>query len=138
MFGDFDDEIDGLPDGLPGGVNDPGFTGFYRLEYGLWHGQSAAELTGPADKLTVDVRALRTACPACNSRRPSPERPRPAHPRNPGARDAVPAQRAGRLRQRHDTGHAAANIDATRAQLGILHPLLVTRYQRPARPLQLA
>jgi hypothetical protein len=35
MFGDYDDMIDGLPFGLPGGVHDPGFTGFYRLEYGL-------------------------------------------------------------------------------------------------------
>ena len=28
----------------PSGVNDKGFTGLHRLEYGLWHGQSAAEL----------------------------------------------------------------------------------------------
>jgi high-affinity iron transporter len=33
MFGNYDDEIDGTPDGLPGGVNDPSFTGFYRIEY---------------------------------------------------------------------------------------------------------
>jgi iron uptake system component EfeO len=58
MFGPYDDEIDGTPFGLPGGVNDPGFTGFYRLEYGLWHGQSAAELTGPANQLETDVRSL--------------------------------------------------------------------------------
>src|ERR1019366_10321440 len=63
MFGGYDDEIAGTPFGLPGGVQDPGFTGFYRLEYGLWHGQSAAELTGPADKLLPDVRALSTARP---------------------------------------------------------------------------
>ena len=37
-----DDAIDGSPDGLPDGVNDPSFTGFYRIEYGLWHGQSAS------------------------------------------------------------------------------------------------
>jgi iron uptake system component EfeO len=63
MFGDYDEEIDGEPFGLPEGVRDPGFTGFYRLEYGLWHGQSAAELTGPADRLDHDVRALTTAFP---------------------------------------------------------------------------
>jgi high-affinity iron transporter len=63
MFGDYDDEIDGLPDGLPRGVNDSGFAGFYRLEYGLWHGQSAAELTGPADRLDRDVSSLEAAFP---------------------------------------------------------------------------
>ena len=73
MFGAYDDEIDGLPFGLAGGVNDPGFTGFYRLEYGLWHGQSAAELTAAANQLYVEVRALRTAWPgALNSRQPRP------------------------------------------------------------------
>jgi Phosphoesterase family/Imelysin len=32
-FGDFDQKIDGRPDGLAGGVNSPQWTGFYRLEY---------------------------------------------------------------------------------------------------------
>jgi iron uptake system component EfeO len=62
-FGDFDTEIDGRADGLPGGVSSPGFTGFYRVEYGLWHGQPAAELTGPVRQLDHDVRALRTNFP---------------------------------------------------------------------------
>jgi iron uptake system component EfeO len=61
MFGDYDDEIDGTPDGLPNGIHNPSFTGFYRIEYGLWHGQSAAELAGPAKNLYGDVRALETA-----------------------------------------------------------------------------
>ena len=38
-FGTFDDEIDGRADAV--GVSSPQWTGFYRLEYGLWHGQSA-------------------------------------------------------------------------------------------------
>jgi iron uptake system component EfeO len=62
-FGNYDTEIDGRPDGLPGGVRDPGFTGFYRLEYGLWHGQSAGDLAGPADTLARNVRALQTFWP---------------------------------------------------------------------------
>ncbi len=37
-FGDFDDEIDGRADGLTGTVSNPGWTGFYRVEYDLWHG----------------------------------------------------------------------------------------------------
>ncbi|MFI9383089.1 iron uptake transporter permease EfeU [Kutzneria sp. NPDC052558] len=61
-YGQFDDlgvAIDGLPQGLPHGVDDPGFTGLHRVEYGLWHGQSAAELAPVAAKLHDDVRALR-------------------------------------------------------------------------------
>jgi len=63
-FGNFDDEIDGRPDGLAGGVNSPQWTGFYRLEYGLWHGQSAAALTSVADTLAANIRALRTSWPS--------------------------------------------------------------------------
>lgn len=61
-YGQFEDlgvAIDGLPQGLPQGVNDPGFTGLHRVEYGLWHGQSAAELAPVAAKLHDDVRTLR-------------------------------------------------------------------------------
>ena len=43
-FGDLGLAVDGLPTGFVKGVNDPGFTGLHRLEYGLWHGQPAAEL----------------------------------------------------------------------------------------------
>ena len=43
-FGDLGLAVDGLPDGYRSGVNDKDFTGLHRLEYGLWHGQSAAEL----------------------------------------------------------------------------------------------
>ncbi|MHA6764104.1 iron uptake transporter permease EfeU [Streptacidiphilus sp. PAMC 29251] len=62
-FADFDQKINGRADGLPGGVTDPGFTGFHRLEYGLWHGQSAASLAPVADQLTADVTGLRKAFP---------------------------------------------------------------------------
>jgi high-affinity iron transporter len=40
---------DGLPGGLPGWVSDQHFTGLHRLEYGLWHGQSAASLPPVTD-----------------------------------------------------------------------------------------
>ena len=50
-FGDFDGAIDGTADGLPLGTADPSWTGFHRIEYGLWHGQSAAGLS----KLTHDL-----------------------------------------------------------------------------------
>ena len=51
--------MDGLPDGLPGGVNDKDFTGLHRLEYGLWHGQPAAALLPVAERLARDVAAVR-------------------------------------------------------------------------------
>ena len=47
--------VDGLPGGLPLGVNDPGFTGLHRLEYGLYHGQGPAELQSVAATLTGDI-----------------------------------------------------------------------------------
>jgi high-affinity iron transporter len=58
-FGDAGVAVDGLPDGRPGGVTDPGFTGLHRLEYGLWHGQSAAQLRPAADTLARDIADVR-------------------------------------------------------------------------------
>jgi iron uptake system component EfeO len=63
-FGDFDGEIDGRADGLAGGVSSPDWTGFYRLEYGLWHGQSAASLAKVSAQLLHDVRALQASWPS--------------------------------------------------------------------------
>jgi len=133
MFGDYDDEIDGLPDGLPGGVHDPDFTGFYQLEYGLWHGQSASELTGPADKLLVDVRSLRTAWPGMQP-------PPPVALSDLALRTHEILENAARFQisgqDNFGSGTtlatAAAGVDVTRAQLGILHPLLVTRFHKLA------
>ena len=58
-FGDLGLAVDGLPDGLPSGVNDKSFTGLHRLEYGLWHGQTAASLVPVADKLATDVTTVK-------------------------------------------------------------------------------
>jgi high-affinity iron transporter len=58
-FGDLGLAVDGLPDGLPNGVNDKGFTGLHRLEYGLWHGQPATELLPVADTLAKNVATVR-------------------------------------------------------------------------------
>ena len=63
-FGDLGDAIDELPSDLPQGIADPDFAGFHRLEYGLWHGQSAAELAKPAADALVDaVDQLNTEFP---------------------------------------------------------------------------
>jgi iron uptake system component EfeO len=125
-FGDYDTEIDGRPDGLPGGVTDPGFTGFYRVEYGLWHGQTAAQLTGQARRLYHDVRALQAAFPAME-----------IDLLDIGLRTHEILENALEFQL---TGHdnygsgstlatTAANITGTRELLQILHPLLVARYR---------
>jgi iron uptake system component EfeO len=129
MFGPYDDEIDGLPFGLAGGVNDPGFTGFYRLEYGLWHGQSATELTTPASQLNLDVRQLQTSWPGIE----------PATTQAVGdlalrTHEVLEDASQNQLSGLDDLGSGttlatfAAGLDATRTQLGILDSYLVTRY----------
>jgi iron uptake system component EfeO len=133
MFASYDDAINGLPFGLAGGVDDPGFTGFYRLEYGLWHGQSAAELSGPASQLDIQVRALRTAWPSI-------ELPTTLAVGDLALRtheileDAMQNQLSGLDDFGSGTTLATfeAGIDATRAQLAILRPFLITRYPQTA------
>jgi iron uptake system EfeUOB component EfeO/EfeM len=62
-FADFDAKINGRTAGLASGVEDPAFTGFHRIEYGLWHGQSAATLAPYTKRLAADVDALRKDFP---------------------------------------------------------------------------
>ncbi|WP_053748829.1 iron uptake transporter permease EfeU [Streptomyces sp. MMG1533] len=62
-FGDFDAKINGTTAGLPDGVKDSGFTGFHRVEYGLWHGESAGSLARAARQLTAEVAALQKDFP---------------------------------------------------------------------------
>jgi high-affinity iron transporter len=57
-FGNFNDEIDGRPNGLPQGVDDPSWTGFLRLEYALWQNQPAATVASIADQLDAYVHQL--------------------------------------------------------------------------------
>jgi high-affinity iron transporter len=57
-FGDLGLAVDGLPDGYPGGVNGPHFTGLHRLEYGLWHDQGFAELEQVLAPLAKNVATV--------------------------------------------------------------------------------
>jgi len=57
-FGDLGLAVDGLPTGFVKGVNDPGFTGLHRLEYGLWHGQPATELLSVSNVLAKNVATV--------------------------------------------------------------------------------
>jgi high-affinity iron transporter len=66
-FGNFNTEINGTPLGLVGGVNNTSWSGFYRLEYGLWNSQSVSELTPVATTLDRDVHALLKAFPSLST-----------------------------------------------------------------------
>jgi high-affinity iron transporter len=57
-FGALNEEINGTPLSLQGGVTSPYFTGFFALEYGLWGGQTTSELSPTAVALDQAVHSL--------------------------------------------------------------------------------
>ena len=57
-FGDFDDEINGMAKGLPDGTATPGWTGFFAIEYALWHGESAARIRPLTKNLVSTINGL--------------------------------------------------------------------------------
>jgi iron uptake system component EfeO len=124
-FGSFDEAIDGRADGFLDGINSPQWTGFYRLEYGLWHGQSARELTPLGDTLVSDIRALQASWPSTE-----------INLLDIGLRtheileNALEFQLTGHDDYGSGTTLATtqANITGTLELLTILHPLLVPRY----------
>lgn len=58
LFSDLDVAIDSRADDHEKAEADPAFTGFHRLEYGLWVKKSTEGLTPYADKLLADVEEL--------------------------------------------------------------------------------
>jgi iron uptake system EfeUOB component EfeO/EfeM len=60
-FGDLDGAVNGGPDGLPGGVRNPDFTGLHRIELALWQKRSTRAAAAPAKQLVRDVERLRAA-----------------------------------------------------------------------------
>jgi high-affinity iron transporter len=123
-FQDYDQRIDGRPDGLPGGVHDKAFTGFHRIEYGLWHGQSASELTAPAKELAADAAGLRKAFPAQDF--DPGDLPLRAHEI---LENTLQFELTGDADQGSGTelATADANLTGTRELLTVLRPLLTTR-----------
>ncbi|MFF8395810.1 iron uptake transporter permease EfeU [Streptomyces sp. NPDC016172] len=126
-FEDFDQKIDGRPDGLPGGVHDKDFTGFLRIEYGLWHGEPAAGLGSVAQQLAEDSAGLRKAFPH-QAFDPS-DLPLRAHEI---LENTLQFELTGDTDQGSGTGLATAdaNLAGTRELLAVLRPLLTTRAPR--------
>jgi iron uptake system component EfeO len=122
-FGTYDDEIDGRADAV--GTSSPKWTGFYRLEFGLWHGQSARELTSVANTLNTDVRRLLAWWPT--QQIPLIDIGLRTHEI---LENALEFQLTGHDDYGSGTTLATtlANIDGTRYLLSLLHPLLVPRY----------
>lgn len=124
-FGDADGQINGTDAALPGGVRDRNFSGFHRIEYGLWHGQSAAALRAPTSALVKAVTALRGDWAQARM-----------DPAQLGLRaheileNTVQFELTGRtdFGSGSNLATARANLDGTRAVLSRLRPLLATRY----------
>ncbi len=126
-FGNFDTEIDGRAD--PTGVSSPQWTGFFRLEYGLWHGQSLASLVPVANALNGYVDQLVTWWPT--QQVPLADLGRRAHE---VIENALEFQLTGHDDYGSGTTLAStdAAITASRVLLNLLHPLIAPRY--PALP----
>ncbi|GAA3997393.1 iron uptake transporter permease EfeU [Streptomyces plumbiresistens] len=123
-FGDFDAEINGTTAGLPDGVKDSGFTGFHRVEYGLWHGEPAGSLARAARQLTADVAALRKDFPHQDF--DPGDLPLRTHEILEGT---LQQELTGATEYGSGTGLATAeaNIKGTRELLGLLRPLIDKR-----------
>jgi high-affinity iron transporter len=123
-FGDLGDAIDGLPQGLPEGVADPSFTGLHRLEYGLWHAQSAGTLIPVTGALITDVGELRRELPAITVA--PTDLPVRAH-------EILEDAQRDHLTGMTDEGAGAAyreteaDVQGTRVVLGELEPLITAR-----------
>ncbi|MEW2249502.1 iron uptake transporter permease EfeU [Streptomyces sp. NPDC006975] len=126
-FEDFDRKIDGRADGLPDGVHDKDFTGFHRIEYGLWHGEPATSLTAPAQQLAADAAGLRTAFPHQDFD-PS-DLPLRAHE---VLENTLQFELNGDTDEGSGTNLATAdaNLAGTRELLTVLRPLLTSRSPR--------
>ncbi len=124
-FGDSDGVLNGTADGLPGSSADPDFTGFHRLEQGLWRGEDLGALVAVADRLDTDARALQTSF--ADSQVDGNDLGLRAHEI---MENTLQFELTGRTDYGSGTNLATAraNLDGTRAVLDVLRSLLTSRY----------
>lgn len=124
-FGDYDGEINGTAAGLSGGVNDPGFTGFHRVEYGLWHGEATASLAGAAAQLDTYVHGLQHDLPQIQ-----PQALDLGLRAHEILENTLQFELTGQTDYGSDSNLATANANLAgdREVISVLRPLLVTRY----------
>lgn len=120
-FGD----SDGVLNGTAADVTDPEFTGFHRLEYGLWHDEPMDALIPVANRLDADARALQQSFP--DAQVDQADLGLRAH-------EIMENTLQFELTAKTDYGSgtnlatALANLDGTRAVLDVLRPLLTPRF----------
>jgi iron uptake system component EfeO len=129
-FGAADGRINGLPDGLPGGVHAKGFTGFHRIEYDLWRARTGPATVAMSDRLVVSVRRLAKSF-ATAQIDPIQVSVR-AHEI---AENTLQLELTGQTDLGSGSGLATANanLTATAGVLRLLEPLLRSRYARLPR-----
>lgn len=125
-FGEAGTAVAGLPDGFADGVRDPEFSGIRRIEYGLWTGEPSATLTAQVDKTLEGLTKVRTDLrtddiagdPITLTKRAQEI-----------LEDALRDHLTGVSDQGAHAGYAAtaADVEATRAVLRVLEPLLAPR-----------
>ena len=129
-FGDADQAVNGTPEGLPGGMDDPHFTGFHRIEQQLWHGAAASATRPFSRRLLSDVTALTTTFAGAQL---------DPHELVIRAHEITEGTAQHELTGRHDFGSGStlatvdANLAGTQLALGPLRPLLRPRYPATAR-----
>lgn len=125
-FGDRGQAVAGLPQGLSDGVNDDGFTGLHRLEYGLYHNQTAAALIPVVDTLNTAVVAVLDNLASDDLAGDATKLPIRAH-------EILEDALRDHLSRIDDVGAGAAypetyaDVDITRVVLADLSPLLTAR-----------
>ncbi len=125
-FGNLGLAVDGLPDGLPDGVSDTNFTGLHRLEYGLWHSQSAATLLPVTATLASNVAMVQQNLTSDGLAGDPANLPVRAHEI---LEDALRDHLSGIDDQGGGAAFAQtyADVDVTTAVLGYLAPLINAR-----------
>ena len=120
-FGDLDNRINARADDYAERERDPGFSGFHRIEYGLFAGHSTDGLAGFAQQLDADVRTLQTDMLA--------QTMPPDHLSENAAQlmRGIAARRATGEEERYSGAVLpafAANLDAVDQTVALLQPLL--------------